>query len=445
MTDTYLKYSQSSFGKKICNLIGLPVPPVLKRALEAPSALADNILLGSASSDNTSEQIETLLKGQSVTKTPLDTERFEGMVFDATAIKKSEESIVLYRFFHQYLKKVKTSGKIVIIGLDPTQCLTSQQATVQRGLVGFVKALAKEVGRKGITANLIYSDSNLNNIASPLRFFLSFRSAYVNGQTITLSDHDAVLDQDVNWEKPLAGKVALVTGASRGIGASIAQILARDGAKVIGLDVAQAQTELATTMASIGGEAIVANVTDSNAPQEIGEKLRELSGAVDIVVHNAGITRDKMLVTMSESQWQQVMSVNLTSIECINEYLLAYQLINNGGRIVCVSSISGISGNVGQSNYAMSKACVIGMIESMAEQLSDKNITINAVAPGFIETQMTASIPALTRFAGRRMCALSQGGLPVDVAETIAFFASPQSHGISANLVRVCGLNMMGA
>ena len=139
------------------------------------------------------------------------------------------------------------------------------------------------------------------------------------------------------------------------------------------------------------------------------------------------------------------MAVNLTSIERINAYLLKNNHINAGGRIICVSSISGIAGNVGQSNYAMSKASIVGMIDSMAEQLNEKNITINAVAPGFIETQMTASIPVLTRFVGRRMCALYQGGLPVDVAETIAFFAAPQSQGLSANLVRVCGLNMMGA
>ena len=448
MTDTYLKYSQSSFGKKICNLIGLPVPPVLKRATDTPYAIVDEVLLGSASSDNDSESIKAILKACKVTQKASGDERFSGLVFDATAIKTSEESKALYEFFHQHLKKVKSSGKIVIVGIDPKQCLTSQQATIQRGLVGFIKALAKEVGRKGVTANLIYSGLSQNlsmNIASPLRFFLSYRCTYVNGQVVTLSGSEYLREDEASWEKPLSGKVALVTGASRGIGASIAQILARDGAKVIGLDIPQAQTELSSLMSKIGGQAIVTNITDNDAPQLINEEITKLTGTIDIVVHNAGITRDKMLVTMPESHWQQVMSVNLTSIERINEQLLEKQTINSGGRIICVSSISGIAGNVGQSNYAMSKASVIGKIESMSEQLNEKNITINAVAPGFIETKMTAEIPVLTRFFGRRMCALSQGGLPVDVAETIAFFAAPQSQGVSGNLVRVCGLNIMGA
>lgn|GEM_PF-2344 len=441
VTDTYLKYSQSSFGKKICNLIGLPVPPVLKRATETPSVLVDEILLATDS-----EPIKAILKGHVSTKKSSNADRFGGLVFDATAIKTSEESKALYQFFHQHLKKVKNSGKIVVVGIEPKQCLTCQQATVQRGLIGFIKALAKEVGRKGVTANLIYSGASLNmNLASPLRFFLSYRCTYVNGQVVTLSDTEYLSEQDASWEKPLTGKVALVTGASRGIGASIAQVLARDGAKVIGLDIPQAQAELASLMAKIGGEAILADIADKDAPHLIGAEISKLSGTVDIVVHNAGITRDKMLVTMPESYWQQVMSVNLTSLERINEQFLEKQLINSGGRIVCVSSISGIAGNLGQTNYAMSKASVIGMIDSMSEHLSEQNITINAVAPGFIETKMTASIPTLTRFFGRRMCALSQGGLPVDVAETIAFFAAPQSQGISANLVRVCGLNIMGA
>ena len=140
-----------------------------------------------------------------------------------------------------------------------------------------------------------------------------------------------------------------------------------------------------------------------------------------------------------------VLEINLTAEERINEALLERKLVRPNGRIVCVSSISGIAGNGGQSNYATSKAGVIGMVESMAPVVAKQKLTINAVAPGFIETQMTAKIPLAMREAGRRMNSLSQGGLPIDVAETIAWYASPASAGVNGNVVRVCGQSLLGA
>ncbi|HWM10153.1 MAG TPA: SDR family oxidoreductase, partial [Solirubrobacteraceae bacterium] len=157
----------------------------------------------------------------------------------------------------------------------------------------------------------------------------------------------------------------------------------------------------------------------------------------DIVVHNAGITRDRTLARMSEDEWDSVLAVNLESIERINAELADVR------RIVCVSSVSGIAGNRGQANYATSKAGVIGIVEELAPKLD--RATINAVAPGFIETRMTAAMPLATREAGRRMNSLAQGGLPVDVAETIAWLASPGSAGVNGNVVRVCGQSLIGA
>lgn len=443
MADKYMQFSQSPLGNKLLKVLGLPIPPALKRVDNNTSALVENILVNECSSQPACEHLAQILDGNIVTAS--DSEKYGGVVYNATHIQSVDELKSLYRFFNATLRKVNASGKIVVIGIDPKHCLSSKKATAQRSLVGFIKSIAKEVGRKGVTANLIYTHNGIEqNIASPLRFLLSYRSAYVNGQVVTLNNYLSNDKASGNWQQPLEGKVALVTGASRGIGADIAKTLARDGAKVIGLDMPQAQ-QLTSVMQSIGGEAIFANITDENSPQLIEGAIKKIAGAVDIVVHNAGITRDKMLVSMREEQWDQVLAVNLTSIENINTHLLNNQCINNHGRIVCVSSISGIAGNVGQTNYATSKAGVIGMIESMPEQLSDQHITINAVAPGFIETDMTASIPLFTRFAGRRMSALSQGGLPIDVAETISFIASPQSQGITGNLIRVCGLNVMGS
>jgi 3-oxoacyl-[acyl-carrier protein] reductase len=166
---------------------------------------------------------------------------------------------------------------------------------------------------------------------------------------------------------------------------------------------------------------------------------------VDVVVHNAGVTRDRTIAAMSREEWEGLMAINLTSQERIDDALLAGDLLGRDGRIVCISSMSGIAGNNGQTNYAASKAGVIGMVDALAPVLGKRRATINAVAPGFIETQMTRSMPIPVREAGRRMSSLSQGGLPVDVAETVAWLASPASGGVNGNVVRVCGQNLLGA
>ena len=157
------------------------------------------------------------------------------------------------------------------------------------------------------------------------------------------------------------------------------------------------------------------------------------------------MTKDRTIAKMPEERWAQLMEINLSSEERINDALLDGKRLNANGRIVCVSSMSGIAGNSGQTNYAASKAGVIGMVESMAPELAKRKATINAVAPGFIETKMTAAMPIGPREAGRRLSSLSQGGLPVDVAETIAWFASPASTGVNGNTVRVCGQSLLGA
>ncbi len=148
---------------------------------------------------------------------------------------------------------------------------------------------------------------------------------------------------------------------------------------------------------------------------------------------------------MTEDQWDVVLDINLTSQERINEVLVSDEVLRPGGRIVTVSSVSGIAGNRGQVNYATSKAGVIGVVDAFAPVLASRSATINAVAPGFIETRMTAAMPVATREAGRRMNSLSQGGRPVDVAETVAWLAGPASGGVNGNVVRVCGQSLLGA
>ncbi|MFT4070244.1 SDR family oxidoreductase, partial [Paraburkholderia sp.] len=227
------------------------------------------------------------------------------------------------------------------------------------------------------------------------------------------------------------------------IGAAIAGVLAADGAHVIGLDVPAARDALDATMRQLNGTALAFDIAAPEAPAQIAAALDELG--VDIVVHNAGITKDKTIAKMTDAAWQSVIDINLSAQERIDDALLAGGILRDGGRIVAVSSISGIAGNPGQTNYATSKAGVIGRVESMAPRLSARGITINAVAPGFIETQMTAKIPLAIREAGRRMNSMSQGGQPADVAQTIAWLAQPGSAGVTGQVVRVCGQSLIGA
>jgi 3-oxoacyl-[acyl-carrier protein] reductase len=236
-----------------------------------------------------------------------------------------------------------------------------------------------------------------------------------------------------------------VTGAARGIGLAISQVLARDGAKVIGIDIPQAEAELASAMASINGLSLPLDITSDGACEVLVKFCLDHGNTLHSIVHNAGITRDKMLSRMTSVQWDLLMQVNLGAAQRINDALLATELLDNGGKIIGVASISGIAGNVGQTNYGFSKSAVIGMVDSLAKPLAKRGITINAVAPGFIETQMTAAIPFMTRQMGRRLSSLSQGGLPIDVAEVIGFFVSPQAAGINGNTVRVCGQSLLGA
>jgi 3-oxoacyl-[acyl-carrier protein] reductase len=194
-----------------------------------------------------------------------------------------------------------------------------------------------------------------------------------------------------------------------------------------------------------GGSDIAIDITDEDAPTTIADRLEQAHGGVDIVVHNAGVTRDKTLGRMTQDQWSLLMAINLTAPQRITAELIKRSLLRTNGRVVGVSSISGIAGNAGQTNYSTSKAGVIGFVETSAPALIKQGITINAVAPGFIETKMTAAMPFAIREAGRRMNSVSQGGLPVDVAEAIAWYANPGSGGVTGNVVRVCGQSLIGA
>ena len=371
------------------------------------------------------------------------TDKFDALVFDASGFSEASDLNQLYYFFHPVMRKLTLNGRVLVLGRPHLQAQTGEQAAAMRALEGFARSVAKEVGKKSATAQTLYVENGAEaNIDSSFRFLLSAKSCYVDAQVVNVVKTTPVEFPD--WHKPLAGKVALVTGASRGIGESIARTLARDGAKVVGLDIPPAEADLSRVMAEIGGEVLLGDISSAEAPLLISDALKALGGG-DIIVHNAGITRDKTLANMPEHWWNMTIDINLSAEERINHALFDNKTLNDGGRIICVSSMNGIAGQTGQTNYAASKAGVIGYVQYMARPLLEKGITINAVAPGFIETAMTDAIPVITREIGRRLNSLSQGGKPVDVAETIAFFANPASAGVTGNIVRVCGQSLIGA
>jgi 3-oxoacyl-[acyl-carrier protein] reductase len=465
VSDRYAQVVNSLPGRLVAGRVGLPRPVELDRHVPGASVVSGFVLLGAAPGGRLGGPVARVLAAveadAATTAEPslrtaaadagIDAalfepdapgdRRFKALVFDATGISDSTDLVELQRFFHPAAARIEPSGRVVVLGTPPFGCDSAREATAQRALEGFTRSLGKEIGRGVAVQLVLVSPGAEEEMESTLRFLLSPRSAYVSGQVIRIGPGVA-MPPDIDWRRPFDSRVALVTGASRGIGESIAATLHRDGAELVLLDVPALGDDLRKVAERLGGDTIEVDVTAADAPAAIADRL---AGGVDVVVHNAGVTRDRTIAKMPEDRWAGLMEVNLSSQERIDDELLGRGLLRENGRIVCVSSISGIAGNSGQTNYATSKAGVIGMVESLAPELAERGMTINAVAPGFIETQMTDRMPLAIREAGRRMNSMSQGGTPVDVAETIAWLASPASTGVNGNVVRVCGQSLLGA
>jgi 3-oxoacyl-[acyl-carrier protein] reductase len=368
--------------------------------------------------------------------------RVDALLFDASGIDAPSSLHALYEFFHAHGRRISRSGRVVVLGRVGVD-VTPERAAAGAALEGFVRSLAKEIGRLGATANLVLVEPGAEGrLAAVLRFVLSPRSAFVTAQPITVTKRARGGAEPV-FVRSLEKKTALVTGAARGIGNATARLLAQEGAHVLCLDRPADDAATSQLAREIGGTPLLVDMSAPEAPARIADAARA-RGGVDVVVHNAGITRDKTLARMSAELWDQVVDVNLAAVVRTTDELVKGPL-KDGGRIVCLSSIAGIAGNVGQTNYAASKAGIIGYVRAMSERLADRGITVNAIAPGFIETRLTAAIPLAIREVARRMSALGQGGLPEDVAQAIVFLATPGAQGITGRTLRVCGGSLVGA
>ncbi len=239
---------------------------------------------------------------------------------------------------------------------------------------------------------------------------------------------------------PLQGEIALVTGASRGIGAAIADLLAAQGATVIGTATsASGAAAIGERLAAHGGHGRELDVTDPAAVEALVESIAKEFGPVSVLVNNAGITRDNLLMRMKDEDWQAILDTNLSSVYRTSKAVLRGMMKARKGRIVNIASVIGVTGNAGQANYAAAKAGIIGFSKSLAKEIGSRGITVNVVAPGFIDTDMTRGLPEDAKTAMLGQIALGRLGSPEDIAQAVAFLAGPTATYITGETLHVNG------
>lgn len=451
-TDAYLDLVNGGLTGTLAKRLGLPRPTPLRRYRPGEPLVDGPVLVLGRGPD--ADTLARYLSGTDPDHTGWDLDvrrhaepgtRVAAVVLALTDVAHPDDLAGPLLTLAPVLRDLARHGRVVTVSRAATAGDPPARAAVRQGIDGMLRSLAKEL-RGGATGNgvLLAEDVPVTapGVLGALRFLLSSRSAYVDGQLVEVGSAAGTLPAD--WEQPLAGRVAVVTGAARGIGEAIAGTLARDGARVVAVDVPAAGEALARVANRVGGTALQLDVTAPDTGERIARHVAERYGRLHVMVHNAGITRDKLLANMTEERWSPVLAVNIAAPLRIDEALLASGVLGEEPRVVAMASTSGIAGNRGQTSYAASKGGVIGMVRATAPLLAPLGGTANAVAPGFIETEMTAAMPTATRQVARRLSSLQQGGQPVDVAETVAFLASGPAGGIVGQVLRVCGQAMVG-
>ncbi|HVQ34291.1 MAG TPA: 3-oxoacyl-ACP reductase FabG [Lysobacter sp.] len=241
-------------------------------------------------------------------------------------------------------------------------------------------------------------------------------------------------------EKTLSGEIVLVTGASRGIGAAIADELAAQGATVIGTATSDAgAAAIGERLAAIGGHGRMLDVTDGASIEALVDDIAKQFGPVSILVNNAGITRDNLLMRMKDEDWNAIIDTNLTSVYRTSKAVMRAMMKARRGRIINIASVVGVTGNAGQANYAAAKAGIIAFSKSLAKEIGSRGITVNVVAPGFIDTDMTKALPETAREGLIGQIALGRLGEPADIARAVAFLAGPSAAYITGETLHVNG------
>lgn len=451
MTSALEQLFYSAPGQAVAGKFGLPEPEQLRRGRVLPDG---PVMMTSLGGSSLAAEVMDLLKVATTPaladdgeEPPRYSEHIGALVVDARGLRQIPQLEGLRAVLRPAVKSLTASGRIIV--LADAEVSGVEANAVRQGLDGINRTIGKEL-RRGATTNLVYCTGNAGpaDLASTFSFLLEGRSAFVDGQSWTVGA-GTVSPGEVN-PQPLADKIVVVTGSARGIGAQIATVAARDGARVVCVDVPMAGESLATIANQLGGTALQLDITAPDAGERLAAHVATRYGTsarIHGMVHNAGITRDKLLANTDASRWQQVLEVNLAAQLRMNPVLLDGRPggLADDGRLVSIASTSGIAGNRGQANYAASKAGVVGVVRSLAPELAERGITVNAVAPGFIETDMTAKIPFVQREIFRRTNSLGQGGNPIDVAETIGYFLDPASSGVTGQVIRVCGQNLVGA
>ncbi len=431
MSDYLVNLSRKGWFRGTVRGLNLPIP--LPATLVRASSPWAEQPLHHRSYRCEGEHLEVILTGLGASLANED-ERTDLAVFDARGLKNIQDLENLHKFFAPLMKRLESSGRLIVVGTSPEECGDTASQAAAGALAGFVRSCAKELGKGGVTANLI-SCKEAPDLAPALAFLGSHRSAFITGQIIELKGNGIVSHA---WTKGLEGKRAFITGAARGIGLVTAKRFIEEGAQVLMVDLDDKEGLLEKEAERLGAKALALDITSESASAQITEALH---GTIDLAVHNAGMTRDRTLAKMSAENWRLALDVNLGAVE----RLIGTLPIEQNGRIVVLSSVAGLAGNFGQTNYAAAKSGLASLVQCHAPQLDAQNITLNAIAPGFIETRLTAAIPFATREGGRRLSALGQGGRPLDVAEAITFLCLPAAQQITGQTMRVCGGSYLGA